>query len=150
MSYFPGNTTLIARRGYGPMGDASSCGPDQEWDSGCVFAGITGQCVPKGTAGHASGCSYPGTLDKIGSFLKGIGSGVISAYSQQQQAKGAAAAYQSMQPSATPAWVMPVAIGGVAIAAVLLLRGGKRKNPARGRRRRRRRSTRRYLRRRRR
>jgi hypothetical protein len=113
MSYFTATgTTLIARRGYGGS-------------------------VPTGLGG---------ILDKVGDFLKGGATTAIDVFKSSQQNAGAAAAYQqvAMQQAAqqrgTPGWVMPVAIGGAAVAlgAVLLSRG-KRKNPARGRRRRRRR-----------
>lgn len=138
MSYQP--TTLIARRGYGSMGDATSCGPGQEWDAGCTFNGIKGQCVPAGTKGKNPNCSYSssGTLSQIGGFFKDLLGGALNIYNQGQQAKGAQQAYNSMQPqaSATPSWVMPVAVGAVGLAAVVLITK-KRSNPARRRRRRR-------------
>lgn len=33
----------------GGLGDASSCGPNQQWDPNYVFNGIKGQCTPKGS-----------------------------------------------------------------------------------------------------
>ena len=61
------------------LGGASDCGADQEWDASCSYAGVTGQCVPKGTAGHAAGCTYPSGWDKaagvIGGFLSAVTGG---------------------------------------------------------------------------
>lgn len=135
MTYEP--TTLIARRGYSDLGDASSCGTGQEWDAGCTFNGIKGQCVPAGTVGKAANCTYPSS-GGIVSFFGGLLSGALNLYGQSKVAQGQAQAYQSMQPqqNQTPSWVMPVAIGGAAVVAVMLLKG-KRKNPARRRRHRR-------------
>lgn len=109
MSYFQptnGPTELIARRGYGGM-------------------------TPTG-----------GVLDKIGDFIKSGAKAAISVYSSGQQSAGQAQAYQQIaaqqqaalqQRSGMPGWVVPVAVGGVAVVAgALLLR--KRKNPARRRR----------------
>lgn len=129
------NTTLIARRGYGDLGDAASCGTGQAWDANCTFNGIKGQCVPAGSVGKASGCTYPSSGGGITGFLGSL----LGLYGQSKYNAGAASAYGSMQPqatSSTPAWVMPVAIGAVGIGAIMLLKS-KRKNPARRRRHRR-------------
>ncbi|MCC7024559.1 MAG: hypothetical protein IT338_17160 [Thermomicrobiales bacterium] len=111
MSYFQptnGPTELIARRGYG--------GP-----------------TPTG---------LDGVLDKIGDFIKSGAKAAVSVYSSGQQSAGQAQAYQQIaaqqqaalqQRGGMPGWVVPVAVGGVAVVAgALLLR--KRKNPARRRR----------------
>lgn len=141
MSYYGSPPTLIARRGYsGALGDASSCGPDQQWDPNFVFNGIKGQCTPKGSPMAAA--DSPGILSRIGDFFSGAVKGALNLYGSTKTAEGQAQAYQQMlaQQNQTPAWVLPVAIGGVGLVAVLLLRGGggPRQNPA-GRRRRRRR-----------
>lgn len=120
-------TKLIARRGYGPMGDASSCGPGQEWDAGCTYNGIKGQCVPAGTVGKATGCQYSSSGGGVLDFLGGLVKSAVNVYGGSKYAQGQASAYQGMQPSAggTPSWVMPVAIGAVAVGAVLLLKKRK-------------------------
>lgn len=46
---------------YQALGGASDCGPDQDWDAGCNYAGVQGQCVPKGMAGKQPGCDYSST-----------------------------------------------------------------------------------------
>ncbi len=44
MSYF-------RKRSMSGLGDASSCGPDQQWDPNYVMPGLPpGQCTPKGSA----------------------------------------------------------------------------------------------------
>jgi hypothetical protein len=109
MSYFqPTGTTLIARRGYG--------GP-----------------TPTG---------LDGVLDKIGDFVKNGVSAAVNVYTSGQQAAGQAAAYQSIAQqqaalaaqSRTPGWVMPVAIGGAALAVGAFVLSRKRRNPSRRRR----------------
>ncbi len=110
------------------MGDASACGPGQEWDAGCTYNNIKGQCVPTGTVGKATGCSYPssgGVLD----FLGGLVKSAVNVYGGSKYAQGQASAYQGMQPAAggTPAWVVPVALGGAAVVAVLLLKKRKKR-----------------------
>lgn len=131
-------TQLIARRGYSDLGDASSCGTGQEWDANCTYNGIKGQCVPAGTVGKATGCSYPSSGGVTG-FLGSLFSGVVNLYGQTKYNQGQSAAYGSMQQpaaSGTPSWVVPVAIGAVGLGAIMLLKS-KRKNPARRRRHRR-------------
>jgi len=150
MSYYGNPPTLIARRGYsGALGDASACGPDQQWDPNFVFNGIKGQCTPKGSP-MAAADSGGGILSKIGDFFSGAVKGALNLYGSTKVAEGQSQAYQQMlaQQQAMPGWVIPVAIGGVGLVAVLLLRGGgggggPRQNPARGRRRKRRASSRR-------
>jgi len=117
MSYFQpanalhGPTELIARRGYG--------GP-----------------TPTG---------LDGVLDKIGDFVKSGVKAAVSVYSSGQQSAGQAQAYQQIaaqqqaalqQRAGMPGWVVPVAVGGVAVVAGALLLSRKRKNPSRARRRR--------------
>ena len=43
-------TTVNAFTVRGGMGGAESCGPNQQWDPNYVYAGIKGQCTPKGSA----------------------------------------------------------------------------------------------------
>lgn len=43
MSYLPKNRALSG------LGGAESCGPDQQWDPNFEFAGVKGQCTPKGS-----------------------------------------------------------------------------------------------------
>ncbi len=140
MTYYGSPPTLIARRGYAGLSGAESCGPNQQWDPNFVFNGIKGQCTPKGSP-MAEG--EEGWLSKIGNFFSGAVKGAINIYGSTKVAEGQNAAYQQMllqqQANQMPSWVLPVAIGGVGLVAVLMLRGGARRNPA-GRRRRRRRA----------
>jgi hypothetical protein len=50
----------IQRKGSGMMGlaGAESCGSNQQWDAGCNYYGIQGQCVPTGMVGKQAGCTY--------------------------------------------------------------------------------------------
>lgn len=112
MSYFAtGNTTLIARRGYGP----TPTGLDGVLDS-------IGNFVKSGVSS---------ALDFYKSSQQTAGQ--AQAYQSIAQQQAAAA-----QGSRTPGWVAPVAIGGVALVAGAILLTRKRRNPARRPRRRRR------------
>lgn len=149
MSYTGRNTTLIARSGYSGMGDVNprdGLGPAAQYcarysgdDNNKCFAWYTSNTPGDFVPASASG-SGGGILDSIGKLLGGVGAGIVqSQFAPKQQ--------PLIMPSRTPSWVMPVAIGGVALVAVLLLT--KRRAPAAapvsnpGRRRRRRRSRRR-------
>jgi hypothetical protein len=48
LGYLPSGT-VRAHTVRGGLGGAESCGPNQQWDPNYTYAGITGQCVPKGT-----------------------------------------------------------------------------------------------------
>lgn len=130
MAYEP--TVLIARRGYGSMGDASSCSSNQEWDANCTFNGIKGQCVPIGTAGKNAACSYSSGGSGIWDTIKSIAGSVADIYGKS---KTPAQPQVIVQGSSTPSWVLPAVVGGGVLAVVMLTR--KRSNPARRRRRRR-------------
>lgn len=97
---------------------------------------ITGGSGGGGGGGSGGGSSF---WDK----LTGAGGSLLGAAQAGAKASGAANAYQAAlyQQSATPAWLMPVAVGGIALVAVMMLTAPKRSapasNPARRRRRRR-------------
>jgi hypothetical protein len=80
-----------------------------------------------------------GVTDKIGDFLKGVGTGVVNFYGQAQRDAGAAAALQQQQAaqSSTPSWLLPAVLVGGGVVLILLLKR-PRKNPAGNHRRRRR------------
>ncbi len=67
----------------------------------------------------------PSTIDKIGDFLKGVGTGAINVYGASKQSAGAAEAYKEIalrqQAAASSSWVPYAVIGGVGLVAVLLL-----------------------------
>jgi hypothetical protein len=114
MSYFTATgTTLVARRGYGT--------------------------TPTG---------LDGVLDTIGNFVKTGVSSAVDIFKSGQQAQGQAQAYANIaaqqaaaQGNRVPGWVIPVVVGGgaLAVGALILSSRGRRKNPARRRRRSRRR-----------
>ena len=100
MSYQRKPTMLVAREGYGEyveLGDVSS------------------------------------VLSSIGSGIKTIGGGLLGIVKGSAQSAGEASAYQQMammqaqQNQGMPSWVVPVAIGGVGLVAVLLLMKKRRK-----------------------
>jgi hypothetical protein len=49
LGYIPGRG-LRAHTVRGGMGGAENCGPNQQWDPNFVYAGIKGQCTPRGSA----------------------------------------------------------------------------------------------------
>ena len=71
----------IRRKGAGLMGfgGAESCGPTQQWDPNCTFAGIKGQCVPTGMVGKAPGCTYSSSEPSIWDKLLSAGGDVLKA-----------------------------------------------------------------------
>lgn len=127
------NPTLIARRGYGSMGA----------DGGTCRVNATTVRGADGSSWPDSASTWPACPPASGGVVdtvKGVVGSLFGIWGQSKVAQGQAQAYQTMAQqqaaaNATPSWVMPVAIGGAAIAAVMLLKN--RKNPARGRRRRR-------------
>ncbi len=86
-------------------------------DPGCPTAPTTTSSSATVSAGS------PSTLSKIGS---GLFEG-LSLYGKAQADRAAAAQAAAYRPSGTPGWVMPVALGGVALVAVILLK--KKKAP---------------------
>lgn len=136
MSYTRANgTTLIARRSYSDLG-ATECGPGQTYRGDVTFANVKGQCMTDAQYAEckSKGMIYnqactvstggDGVLGTIGGVLKGA----LSFFSQTQKTAGEAEAYRKMMESQTaqkaggaPAWLLPVAIGGVGLVAVVLL-----------------------------
>jgi hypothetical protein len=140
-------TVLIAREGYSGLGGmdrtaaATFCG--QKF-------GVTSKdfqpCVEHYVSGKAgdyqAGASTGGsgsTISQIGGFFGSLLTGAANSYAA---AKGAAGAQPIVVSSGPPSWLMPVAIGGIGLVAILMLRkrrlSGPVSNPARRRRRRRR------------
>ncbi len=116
-------TTLIARDGYG--GNYTAAGADDYMlaPGARLYVGPHGRPVE----------SLGGVLDKIGSFVKGAGSGALDFYKQSLENKGAANALQAQQAQqgggGMPSWVLPVAlVAGVGVVALVLLKK-PRKNP---------------------
>lgn len=132
MSY--DTTTLIARRSYGAMG---STGTTCRIDAKTIR-------LADGSVTADSVNTWPACSESSGGLvdgLKSIAGSLFNIWGQSKVAQGQAQAYQTMAQqqqaaSATPSWLLPVAVGGGVLAVVMLTR--KRKNPARGRRRRRR------------
>lgn len=125
MSYQRKPTVLVARQGYSGLSGPEACGPNQQWDPNFVIAGLPpGQCTPKGSA-MTPPPSGGGVLSTIGSFLGGL-------FKPSTPTAPVIIAPQS----STPDWLLPVAIGGVGLVAVLLITK-QRSNPARRRRHRR-------------
>ena len=138
--------TLIARRGYSDLGALSSsdaltlcksrwpCASSDQLSS-CAVAvanegrittadasqmdSITGGCTGSGAA--SGGAS---TLDKIGSFL-GATIGGITKFGQPASTNPLI-----LPQSSTPSWLVPVAIGGIGLVAIMMLGGGRRSSPA--------------------
>jgi hypothetical protein len=139
MSY---TTKLIARSGYSGIGDTHTCGGTQEWDPRCEFNGNKGQCVPRGSVGRAAGCNYttsdsagsPSTISQIGGAAVNLLSGVLNSYATAAGTKPPTTIVNGGG-GGTPPWLVPAAIGGVGLIAVIMLTR-PRSNPARRRRRR--------------
>jgi hypothetical protein len=126
MSYQRKPTVLIARQGYSGLSGPETCGPDQQWDPNFVIPGLPpGQCTPKGSTMVAAPSS--GIVSTIGSFLGGL-------FKSSTPAAPVIIAPQS----STPTWLLPVAIGGAGLVAIMLLTKRPQSNPARRRRRHRR------------
>lgn len=93
--------------------------------------------------GYSAADGFGDVLSKIGSVIKTGAGAALDLYGQQQQQTGQLTAYQQQQAAAAaaaagggmPSWVVPAAIGGVGLVAVVLMTG-RRKNPARRARRR--------------
>ncbi len=139
---------LIARRGYSDLG-ATMDRTQASTFCGQKF-GVTSRdfqpCVDhyaSGKAGDyvpgASGSS--GTLSQVGTFFGQLLGGAVNSYAT---AKGASGQTMIVPASTTPSWLLPVAIGGIGIVAIMMLRKGGRRassspapvsNPARRRRR---------------
>lgn len=125
-------------------GDTPTCGPNQTYRADVTWAGAKGQCLTDAQYAECKSgtllgqpCSVSSSGGIVDAAKSVIGS-IFGIWGQSKVAQGQAQAYQTMAQqqaaaNATPSWLMPVAIGGAAIAVVLLLK--KRKNPARGRRR---------------
>lgn len=140
---------------YADLGDAQSdCNakPDMVWNdsAGCVTldenlriinAGVAA-ASSSGTPSSSASGSGGGILDSIGKLLGGAAAGAV-------QAKFAPKPQPFSFSTGMPTWIMPVAIVGVGLLAVVMLTGPRRsapapaaapvKNPHRRRRRRRRR-----------
>ena len=136
-------TTLIARRGYSDLGarrgynavGAVECGAGQTFRSDVTFAGTKGQCMTDAqyneckSTGKLYGqtCTVSsadgGVLSAIGGALKGL----LGLYGSAKAAEGQNAAYQQMlaqqqqQAAGPPSWLVPVAIAGAGVVAVVLL-----------------------------
>ncbi len=98
MSYFPqGETELIAREGYGDLG-------------------LSFEDIKSGAGGLLGGAlSFYGESQKT--------AGRAAALEEIARAQAAAAAGRQM--GGTPAWLLPVALGGAALVLVLMLRRRK-------------------------
>ena len=70
-----------------------------------------------------------GLWGDVTGFVKDVGKGAASLYGASMQQKGAMAAYKAQQAAQAkkgmPGWILPVAIGGGALALVLLLKKRK-------------------------
>ncbi len=102
-----------------------------------LFGNVMGGGISSSTGGgSSSSAGSPGILSTIGSGFASAGGAILGVYNQGQRAQGAANILAAQQAQGgMPSWLLPVAIGGVGLVAVLLLTGPK-KNPARRRRRR--------------
>ena len=123
MSYTRSNaTTLVARRGYSDLGATTNCRT-----SGTMVRGGDGKEYDlKEAASQFPPCESEGTLSKIGSAIKSLFGTAVSTYGSAKTAEGQAAAYQQMLAAqqakpGMPSWVLPVAIGGAGLIAVVLL-----------------------------
>ena len=132
MSYTRRPSILIAREGYSGLGDtadraaaASYCGKKFGVTSKdfqpCVdfyVSGSSGDYSPGVPSASGSG----GALSKIGSFFAGLTKSAVTGYVQGKSTPASTTVYQQ---SSTPAWVMPVAIGGIGLVALMMLRRRK-------------------------
>lgn len=149
MSYAP--TTLIAREGYAGLGAmdrttaSTFCGQKFGVTSKdfqpCVNHYVSGK--PGDYQSSSTATASTGTLATIGGITKDLLGGMLNSFAA---AKGGAGQQPVVVAGGTPSWLMPVAIGGLGLFALLMLRrrrggGGNgssapRSNPARRRRRR--------------
>ncbi len=120
--------SYIRSNGRKALGDASSCSASQDWDPDCTLPGMSpGQCVPRGTAGKAAGCSYPTKSSSSGGgfwdFLGKASGGVLDVL----KAKSTPAPVTNIiTPGGGMSTTTKVAIAGAgALALVLVLRNRK-------------------------
>lgn len=121
--------SYIRKNGNGLMGfgDASSCGSNQQWDAGCIFNGIKGQCVPTGMVGKASGCTYDASSGSSGGGSSWLDS-LIKGATEVLKAKvtpGQVTNITAPSPGLSTTTKIAIA-GGAVLGGVLLIRALKK------------------------
>lgn len=102
------------KRSMSGLGDASSCGADQQWDPNYVFNGIKGQCTPKGSP--MVGYTAPSSGSGAGSFFTDL----FKALTPAAPAPAPTTVYVP-QPSTGVSTTTLVVAGGAALLLVALL-----------------------------
>lgn len=121
--------SYIMKNGRGLMGfgDASSCGSGQEWDADCTYNGIKGQCVPAGTKGKNSMCTY---ASGGSSGITGIFDSLIKGATEVLKGKFTPAPVTNITTTSSPGLSTPTKIaiaGGAVVGGVLLIRALKKR-----------------------